>query len=208
MIRSRRIYTMSQLHRDERVIIIAPVGQDAEAMAAALKSEGYETQICQRLDECSRQMADSAGAVLLTEEALESVQASRFLDVLRAQPPWSELPLIILTSGGESRRAELLDLAAAAAGTVTLLERPISSRTLMRSVQVALRSRRRQYQVRDLVRQLASLNQTLEQRVAQRTPKRSNAPKNSVCSLPNYRSPRSGSAGASRRCYMMIFSKC
>ena len=159
---------MSQTHRDERVIITAPVGQDAEAMAAALKNEGFETQICQRLDECSRQMADSAGAVLLTEEALEAVQASRFLDVLKTQPPWSELPLIILTSGGESRRAELLDLAAAAAGTVTLLERPISSRTLMRSVQVALRSRRRQYQVRDLVRQLASLNQTLEQRVAQR----------------------------------------
>jgi FixJ family two-component response regulator len=160
---------MSQLHKDERVIIIAPVGQDAEAMAAALKSEGFETQICQRLDECSRQMADSAGAVLLTEEALESVQASHFLEVLRAQSPWSELPLIILTSGGESRRSELLDLAAAAAGTVTLLERPISTRTLVHSVQVALRSRRRQYQVRDLVRQLASLNQTLEQRVAQRT---------------------------------------
>jgi len=160
---------MSQLHKDERVIIIAPVGQDAVAMAVALKSEGFETQICQRLNECSRQMAESAGALLLTEEALESVQASHFLDVLRAQSPWSELPLIILTSGGESRRAELLDLAAAAAGTVTLLERPISTRTLMRSVQVALRSRRRQYQVRDLVRQLASLNQTLEQRVAQRT---------------------------------------
>src|SRR6267143_4711199 len=169
MIRSRRIYTMSHLHRDERVIIVAPVGQDAEAMAAALNSEGFETQIYQRLDKCSRQMADSAGTVLLTEEALESVQSSRFLDVLRTQAPWSELPLIILASGGESRRAELLDLAAAAAGTVTLLERPISSRTLMRSVQVALRSRRRQYQVRDLVRQLASLNQTLEQRVVQRT---------------------------------------
>ena len=69
---------------DERVIIIAPVGQDAEAMAAVLKSEGFETQICQRLDKCSRQMADSAGAVLLTEEALESAQASRFLDVLRS----------------------------------------------------------------------------------------------------------------------------
>ena len=168
-VRSRRTCTMSQPTRDERVIITAPVGQDAEAMASALKREGFETQICQRLDECSRQMADSAGTVVLTEEALEAVQASRFLDVLRTQAPWSELPLIILTSGGESRRAELLDLAAAAAGTVTLLERPISSRTLMRSVQVALRSRRRQYQVRDLVRQLASLNQTLEQRVAQRT---------------------------------------
>jgi signal transduction histidine kinase len=160
---------MSRLHRDERVIIAAPVGQDAEAMAAALKSEGFETQICQQLDECSRQITDSAGAIVLTEEALESGQASLFLDVLGTQPPWSELPLIILTSGGESRRAGLLDLAAVAAGTVTLLERPISTRTLMRSVQVALRSRRRQYQVRDLVRQLASLNQTLEQRVAQRT---------------------------------------
>ena len=160
---------MPQLHRDERVIIVAPVGQDAEAMAAVLESDGFETQICQRLDECSRQMADSAGLVLLTEEALEAVQASRFLDVLRTQAPWSELPLIILTSGGESRRAKLLDLAAAAAGTVILLERPISTRTLLRSVQVALHSRRRQYQVRDLVRQLASLNQTLEQRVAQRT---------------------------------------
>ena len=39
----------------------------------------------------------------------------------------------------------------------------------MRSVQVALRSRRRQYEVRDLVSQLANLNQTLEQRVAERT---------------------------------------
>ena len=41
---------MSKLHKDERVIIIAPVGQDAEAMAAALKSDGFETQIWRRLD--------------------------------------------------------------------------------------------------------------------------------------------------------------
>jgi len=91
------------------------------------------------------------------------------LDVLKAQPPWSELPLIILTGGGESRRAGLLNLAAAAAGTVTLLERPISTLTLLRSVQVALRSRRRQYQVRDLVTQLANLNERLEYRVRERT---------------------------------------
>jgi signal transduction histidine kinase len=160
---------MSRMKKSERVIIIAPVGQDAAAMAALLDAKGYETQICHGLDEYSRQITDSAGALLLTEEALESVQGSLLLDVLKAQPPWSELPLIILTSGGESRQAGLLNLAAAAAGTVTLLERPISTLTLTRSVQVALRSRRRQYQVRDLVTQLANLNQTLEQRVAKRT---------------------------------------
>jgi len=157
------------MHKNERVIIVAPVGQDAAAMAALLDAKGFETQICHGLDEYSRQITDSAGALLLTEEALESAQGSVLLDALKAQPPWSELPLIILTSGGESRRAGLLNLAAAAAGTVTLLERPISTLTLTRSVQVALRSRRRQYQVRDLVTQLANLNQTLEQRVAKRT---------------------------------------
>jgi len=156
-------------NEDERVIIIAPVGQDAEAMAGLLDAQGFETQICNGSDEYSQQITDRAGALLLTEEALESPQGSLLLDAVKAQPPWSELPLIILTSGGESRRAGLLNLAAAAAGSVTLLERPISTLTLTRSVQVALRSRRRQYQVRDLVAQLANLNQTLEQRVAKRT---------------------------------------
>ena len=156
-------------HKDERVIIVAPVGQDAVAIADLLHTRGFETQICQGMDKCSRQIMDSAGALLLTEEALESARGSLLLDVLKAQPSWSELPLIILTSGNESTRIGLLDLAAEAAGTVTLLERPISSLTLMRSVQVALRSRRRQYEVRDLVTQLEILNQTLEQRVVQRT---------------------------------------
>src|SRR6266404_9691930 len=160
---------MSRMHKDEHVIIIAPVGQDAEAMAVALDTEGFETQICHGLDENFRQFTDSAGALLITEEALESAQGSLLLDALKAQPPWSELPLIILTSGGESRRAGLLNLAATAAGTVTLLERPISTLTLLRSVQVALRSRRRQYQMRDLVTQLANLNETLEHRVRERT---------------------------------------
>jgi len=151
------------------VFIIAPVGQDAETMAALLDAEGFETQVCRRLDEYSGRITDDAGVLLLTEEALESAQGSLLLDLLKAQPPWSELPLILLTSGGESRRAGLLNLAATAAGTVTLLERPISTLTLLRSVQVALLSRRRQYQVRDLVTQLANLNETLEHRVRQRT---------------------------------------
>src|SRR5947207_3009041 len=160
---------VSRRREGECVFIIAPVGQDAATMAALLDAEGFETQICRRLDEYSGRITDGAGALLLTEEALESAQGSLLLDLLKAQPPWSELPLIILTSGGESRRAGLLNVAARAAGSVTLLQRPISTLTLLRSVQVALRSRRRQYQVRNLVTQLANLNQTLEDRVRERT---------------------------------------
>ncbi len=89
-----------------------------------------------------------AGAVLLTEEALELPGAEGLLESFRRQPAWSELPLIILTSGGESRNAQI---AAEVAGTVTLLERPMSAGTLLQSVRVALGSRQRQYQVRDLL---------------------------------------------------------
>ncbi|HEY2625857.1 MAG TPA: ATP-binding protein [Candidatus Udaeobacter sp.] len=168
---------VSRRRKDERVIIIAPVGQDAEAMASLLDAEGFETQILHGWDENLRQFMNSAGALLITEEALESEQGSLLLDALKEQPPWSELPLIILTSGGESRRAGLLNLAVAAAGTLTLLERPMSAVTLLRSVQVALRSRRRQYQVRDLFTQLAKLKETLEQRVRERTVELSDANK-------------------------------
>ena len=156
-------------HKAEQVFIIAPVGHDASAIAALLGAEGFVTTVCQGIEECSRQIVATSGALLLTEEALESPRLPNLLQLLREQPTWSELPLIILTSGGESRRASLLDLAAAAAGTITLLERPISTRTLVRSVQVALRSRRRQYEVRDLFAKLKSLNRSLERRVSART---------------------------------------
>jgi signal transduction histidine kinase len=112
----------------------------------------------------------------MTEESLEPPQASDIFELFKTQPSWSELPLIILTSGGESRLATLLDVVATAAGSVTLLERPLRARTLVRSVEVALHSRRRQYQVRDLIEELAKTQEklrqhaaTLEKTVAERT---------------------------------------
>src|SRR5258708_27249527 len=84
---------ISRRRNGECVFIIAPVGQDAETMAALLDGEGFETQVCRRLDEYSRRITDRTGALLLTEEALESTQGSLLLDLLNAHPPWSELPL-------------------------------------------------------------------------------------------------------------------
>ena len=120
-------------------------------MAELLTRHGFEAQVCGSLEECGAQMQSGAGALVFTEEALELAQVSEFLQLLKTQPPWSEVPLIILTTGGESKLARLLELAAKAAGGVTLLERPIATTTLVRSLEVALNSRRRQYQVRDLL---------------------------------------------------------
>ena len=120
-------------------------------MADLLTRHGFKAQTCSGPAECQAQMQAGAGALLMTEEALEIDSAFDFLNALNGQPAWSELPLIILTAGGESRQARLLELAAAAPGSVTLLERPIRTITLLRSIEVALNSRRRQYQVRDLL---------------------------------------------------------
>ena len=162
-------HRITSANQDQRVIIIAPVGQDAPAMAALLSNEGFETHVCETAQECARQISVGAGLLLLTQEVMQLSRVEFLFQVLQDQPAWSELPLIILTIRGQSMFAEPLDEAKIAAGTVTLLERPINTRTLVHSVEVALRSRRRQYQVRDLVAQLEQLNETLEQRVAKRT---------------------------------------
>lgn len=142
---------MPESNPEERVLIVAPVGQDAATMAELLNAHGFLTQICSGPLECARRIAENAGVLLLTEEVLRLPQVSDLLETLKAQPAWSELPVVILTSGGESRLATLLDVIASAAGTITLLERPMRATTLWRSMEVALRSRRRQYQVRDLI---------------------------------------------------------
>ena len=142
---------MASDNRAERVLIVAPVGRDAAIIANLLNDNGYHAHVCSGADEAAAQAASAAGALVLTEEALDREHVPGLLRQLGEQPAWSELPLIILTSGGESRSARLLDLAAAAAGSITLLERPLATATLLRTIEVALRSRRRQYQVRDLL---------------------------------------------------------
>jgi PAS domain S-box-containing protein len=120
-------------------------------MADLIGTEGVLVHVCATPLECIRKIKEGVGALLLTEEALGFPDIPVLFKTIGEQPPWSELPIIILTGGGESRLAQLLDLTAPAAGSITLLERPMSTATLLRSIKVALQSRRRQYQVRDLL---------------------------------------------------------
>ena len=79
---------VSRMHnKDERVIIIAPVGQDAEAMAALLNAEGFETQICHGFDEYSQQIRDSAGALLLTRKRSNQRKVRFFWTSLKHSRP-------------------------------------------------------------------------------------------------------------------------
>ena len=120
-------------------------------MGSVLTQDGFLTEVCASMAECCQKIPRGTGALLLTEEAFEEDKVAPLLEILAAQPPWSDLPMIVLNRPGEARQPALLRVMGSAVGRLTLLERPMHRATLLNSLHVALRSRRRQYQVRDLI---------------------------------------------------------
>jgi PAS domain S-box-containing protein len=149
--------------RETRVVVLAPVGADANAMAAMLTQNGFPAVVGRTAAECRDLIEAGAGAVLLTEEALQLPDATALAMLLREQPPWSDLPVLILTSGGPQRLALLLDHTAQGTGSILLLERPTAAAVLLRAVRVALQARGRQYQMRELLSQQRRREAELEQ---------------------------------------------
>jgi signal transduction histidine kinase/CheY-like chemotaxis protein len=95
-----------------------------------------------------------AGAVIIAEEALEPGSARRLFETIGQQMPWSDLPLLVLITAEEVTSNGISVATLRQSGNVTILERPLRIVTLLTSVQSALRARRRQYEVRDLVEAL------------------------------------------------------
>ena len=153
-------------------LVLAPVGRDAAEIARVLAGMGVSTRAVEDLAAlCAALEPDrSAGlaALLLTEEALAD-GADGLAACLRRQPPWSDLPVVLLTSGGRRRGVEGRWAAFEALGNVTLLSRPLHSETLLSAARAALRARARQHETRSHLEALRLAAETLEARVAERT---------------------------------------
>jgi signal transduction histidine kinase len=132
---------------DERVLFLAPTKRDATAGLALMTGAGLLCHACGSLAELCHQVPLGVGAVVLPEEAAVGERAGTLTAAVRDQPPWSNLPVLVLTAAGPTpshRVRALLDL-----GDVTLLKRPLEAAEFLNAVRAALRDRRRQYQVRD-----------------------------------------------------------
>lgn len=137
---------------DERVLVLAPRGRNAAMIAGALQRASFHVVICDDLDRLCRTMLEPAGAVILCEEALTRTGLDSLIATLGRQPPWSEIPLLVMTGGGRTTRGSFqIAKALGPRGNVTLMERPIRIITLISAVRTALRARRRQYELRDLL---------------------------------------------------------
>src|SRR4051794_22080749 len=93
--------------RENRVLVLAPTGRDGINSQAVLGKAGIACAVCRDIRELCREIEAGAGAVLLTEEALSMERANCLGDLLRLQPPWSDLPIIALSRGGPDSSAAL-----------------------------------------------------------------------------------------------------
>jgi signal transduction histidine kinase len=136
---------------EECVAVCAPRGRDAALIAGILGEAGIDCGICPTAEDLCRAIrGGDCGAALVAEESLTRGALESLARIQQVQPPWSDFPFLVLTSGGAASDEELRRLSVLAPlGNVAFLERPVRRITLISGVRAALRARRRQYQVRD-----------------------------------------------------------
>jgi len=113
-------------------------------------------------NELCREIGLGAGAALISEEAMTIRAMTELHKVIEQQPPWSDFPLILLTVGGRvTIQSERLRMLRRPLGNVFLLERPIRRETLLSTLEMVLRGRQRQYQIRDQMEQYSRAQEAL-----------------------------------------------
>ena len=149
----------------ERVLILAPHGRDAEIASELLREAGNPTCVCRDVSQLGVELEKGAAFAVITEEAVAESDVSGLSSWVEGQPPWSDMPIVLLTAHGESanrvdRAARYQDLL----GNVTYLERPFHPTTLISVARSAIRSRRRQYEARASVERYILLARELQHR--------------------------------------------
>jgi signal transduction histidine kinase len=138
--------TVQALHtsNDLRVLVVAPTARDGATTRQLLSEAGIYAQVCESLNALCAEAEAGAAVLVVTEESLAS-SGETIQRLLSRQPAWSDLPLVVLTHLSDpGRKVDFGQL-----GNVTLLDRPVRVSTLLSAVQTAIRSRHRQYQLRE-----------------------------------------------------------
>jgi signal transduction histidine kinase/CheY-like chemotaxis protein len=138
---------VTEIH--DTVLVLAPRGRDGELMQQLLASASIEAEVA-TVDRVVAAVSGNAGAVVITQEALDSTFRERFASALPTQPPWSDLPIIVLVN---TPTTDVLVALTRELGNLTVLERPVAPLTLLAAVRSALRTRARQHAARVAIEQ-------------------------------------------------------
>src|SRR6188768_3625917 len=147
---------------DLRVLILAPIGRDGALTSQLLSSAGVPCHVCADARELCHEIRQGAGAVLLTEEALADPGIDELAATLQTQPAWSDVSLLLFAGDDRSQATIRTLRTLEVMRNVTLLDRPIRVTAVISTVRAALRGRRRQYELRDVLAALESSRQDAE----------------------------------------------
>src|SRR5690348_4485435 len=124
---------------EDRVLVL-PTARDGAASRDVLAAAGVRCVVCGTIADACREAQRGGGAAVVTAEAVLADREGCLTGLLRAQPPWSDFPLIVLTPAGAESPKALQALTAV--GPMTLMRRPVTVAVLVSNVRAALRDRR------------------------------------------------------------------
>jgi signal transduction histidine kinase len=134
---------------EDRILILPPTAKDGEMTARLLAGDDLPSLIFQQMSDLCAEVKKGAACIILTQEAIHADVGECLRQALTAQEEWSDIPVIMLTPQGSDpvdiiRRFE-------AVGHMTLIKRPVQLNNFLSTIRSALRDRRRQYGIRDLL---------------------------------------------------------
>jgi signal transduction histidine kinase/CheY-like chemotaxis protein len=154
----------------QRVLVLAPIGRDGLATADLLGRAGVIATVCATYRQLLAELEAGADAAFVAEEGLFGQDLGSLGQWVAAQPAWSDLPFVVLTSRHDQTRVtEWRHALVKTLRNVSLLERPVQPLTLISVMQAALRARVRQRQVRSLLAARDQAAAELESLIVQRT---------------------------------------
>ncbi|MGO6941420.1 ATP-binding protein [Rhizobium johnstonii] len=130
-----------------KALIYTPAGRDAWVARSLVDEAGLASIAASDLSMFASSLSDDIALGVLTEEAVRSSDLKPIAAWVSAQPSWSDLPFIVLTTrGGGPERNPAAARLSEVLGNVTFLERPFHATSFISVARTALKGRLRQYE--------------------------------------------------------------
>ena len=137
---------------EQRILLRVATSKDATLAAEVLARAQIHALPCSGMAELIAEFRVGAGALMFAEEILNDAAIEQLAQALQAQPPWSDVPLLVLARQGADSRA--ITLVMDRFPNVTVIERPVRIASMISAIRSTLRARHHQFEVRSLLQGL------------------------------------------------------
>ena len=131
------------------VLVLAPAGAVADFLTDALADSQMSWKVIPSARDLSQHHIINACSLVVSEELLEPPVVEQLRTLLDSQPPWSDIPLLVLVAGGQDTPdSQTREHNRSPLSGATLLEHPLRPGTLLANLRFAQRARERQFEMK------------------------------------------------------------